>query len=261
VDCIVPATTDEFMTQARDLGLPDVAPVTHETFRQWVIEDVFCDGRPPWEEVGVTLTRDVHSYETMKIRILNGGHQVLANVGEVLSVPMIVDCIQDTQIAAFFQKVQQNEILPQVASVPGMSPMDYLELITRRFANPKIRDTTRRVAFDGSSRHTGFLLPTLREAREKGQSISGLTLAEALWARMCYGQREDNSVIEPNDPNWAVLQSHARHARTNPKSWLNQPGIYGHLSQDTEFTEQFAMWLDLIWAEGCRAALARYLAG
>lgn len=259
VDCIVPATGPEVIEQARALGIEDAAPVTHENFRQWVIEDRFCAGRPEWEQIGATLTDDVHSYESMKIRILNGGHQVLANVGELLSVPTIADCMQDTQIAAFFRKVQTEEILPYVQAVPGMTPAAYLELIARRFANPAIRDTTRRVAFDGSSRHTGFVLPTLRDALACGGSVQGLALVEALWARMCAGQREDGATMEPNDPHWDALQETALQARSEPAAWLEQRAYYGDLAAQTEFANAFIDWLSLLWSDGCRAALGRYL--
>ena len=70
------------------------APVTHENFRQWVIEDAFCAGRPDWDKVGATFTDDVHDYEAMKIRILNAGHQVIANAGEILSVETIAGCME-----------------------------------------------------------------------------------------------------------------------------------------------------------------------
>ena len=59
--------------------------MTHENFRQWVIEDNFCAGRPDWDKVGATLTQNVHNFERMKIRMLNGGHQVIADLGEMLS--------------------------------------------------------------------------------------------------------------------------------------------------------------------------------
>jgi mannitol 2-dehydrogenase len=78
---------------ARAFGIEDAAPVTHENYRQWVIEDAFCAGRPDWDRVGATFTDDVHDYETMKIRILNAGHQVLANAGELLSLATIADCM------------------------------------------------------------------------------------------------------------------------------------------------------------------------
>ncbi len=259
VDCIVPATGPDELSLVRALGIEDTAPVTHENFRQWVIEDAFCAGRPPWEDVGATLTGDVETYEAMKIRMLNAGHQLLANVGEVLGLPTIASCMADEQVAAFFRQVQSEDILPHVAPVPGMMPADYLTLIERRFANPAIHDTTRRVAFDGSARHTGFLLPILRDALDAGGSIGGLALAEALWARMCAGQREDGSKIAPNDPHWPALTDAAQAARKDPGAWVQQSQFYGDLADMSAFSAAFEHWLRLIWADGCRAALASYL--
>lgn len=258
VDCIVPATGDTVIERAKGAGINDQAPVSHEAFRQWVIEDDFCNGRPGWEQVGVTMTDDVHSYEAMKLRILNGGHQLLANVGEVLSVPTIAACMADADIAGFFRKVQQDEIIPHVASVPGMSGHAYLDLIEQRFANPEIHDTTRRVAFDGSSRHAGFLLPTLRDRLAAGGSVEGLALAEALWARMCAGTREDGSEIEANDPYWDSLHNAALAAKDDPMVWINQSEVYDDLATSTAFAQAFTQWLTSLWSKGVRATLSDY---
>ncbi len=259
VDCIVPATGPAEIAQARALGVDDAAPVTHENFRQWVIEDAFCAGRPEWERVGVTFTDRVHDYETMKIRILNAGHQVLANAGELLSLETIADCMAHPELSGFFRKVQREEIIPQVAPVPGMTPPDYAALVEARFANPAIRDTTRRVAFDGSSRHTGFVLPILRDGLASGRPVGGLSLAEALWARMCAGGREDGSKIARNDPHWDALREAAVAARFCPSAWLEQRGFYGGLSEDARFADPFGRWLRLIWEKGTMAALRAYL--
>ncbi|MBB5516614.1 mannitol 2-dehydrogenase [Rubricella aquisinus] len=261
VDCIVPATGPAELSFVQQLGIADAAPVTHENYRKWVIEDAFCAGRPPWEDAGVVITDDVHTHESMKIRVLNAGHQVLANAGEILGLETIADCMADPQISAFFNKVETDGILPHVDPVPGVTTQDYLALIEKRFANPLIRDTTRRVAFDGSSRHPGFLLPILREAIAAGQSIDGLALVEALWARMCAGTRETGDVIAPNDPMWTELQTVAHAARTDPQAWLLQGHIYGDLGQDDRFAASFARWLDMLWAKGVRATLATYLSG
>ncbi|WP_372838183.1 mannitol dehydrogenase family protein [Phaeovulum sp.] len=258
VDCIVPATGATEIAKARELGIIDAAPVTHENFRQWVIEDAFCAGRPDWDRVGATFTNRVHDYETMKIRILNAGHQILANAGEILSVETIADCMAHREISALFHKVQREEIVPHVAPVPGMTPLDYVALIETRFANPAIRDTTRRVAFDGSSRHTGFVLPILRDALAADMSVEGLSLVEALWARMCAGTREDGTAITPNDPNWNALQAAAMAAKTRPSAWLEQREYYGSLAQDARFAAAFDRWLGMIWQKGTRAALQLY---
>jgi len=259
VDCIVPATGPAEIAKARALGIEDAAPVTHENFRQWVIEDDFCAGRPDWDRVGATFTDQVHAYETMKIRLLNAGHQVLANAGELLSVETIADCMAHPQISALFGKVEREEIAPYVAPVPDMTPEAYIALIEARFSNPAIHDTARRVAFDGSSRHTGFVLPILREALAAGGPVDGLALVEALWARMCAGTREDGSAIAPNDPNWTALTAAAHTARQRPAAWLEQRHIYGSLAENPIFATSFDRWLDMIWTRGVRAALEAYI--
>lgn len=260
VDCIVPATGEKELSLARAFGIEDAVPVTHENFRQWVVEDAFCAGRPDWDRAGATFSDRVHDYETMKIRILNAGHQVIANPGEVLSVATISDCMAHPLIAALFRKVESEEIVPYVPAVPGTTPEAYLDLIESRFSNPAIVDTTRRVAFDGSSRHPGFLLPILRDALAAGGSVQGLALVEATWARMCEGTRADGTAIEPNDPYWTQLTAVAKEARDRPRAWLEQRPFYGDLAQDPRFAPAFENWLRIIWDAGLEAALERYVA-
>ena len=259
VDCIVPATGAAEIELAAGFGISDAAPVTHEAFRQWVIEDRFCAGRPAWEAVGAKLTDDVHSYETMKIRLLNGGHQVLANAGELLGLSTIAACMDHPLVSRFFHKVLSEEIAPHVAAVPDMTPEAYIDLITTRFANPKIHDTVRRVAFDGSARHTGFVLPTLRDALAEGAPIQGLALTQALWARMCAGTREDGSAIAPNDPDWESLTACAAAARHDPPRWLAQARYYGDLAVDKNFATAFSAWLTQLWHEGVEPTLRHYI--
>ncbi|PSL15712.1 mannitol dehydrogenase family protein [Shimia abyssi] len=261
VDCIVPATGPNELALVQDFGIADAVPVTHENFRQWVIEDDFCAGRPSWDKAGAIFSEQVHRFEAMKIRVLNGGHQIIANVGEVLSVPTIADCMAHPQIGAFFSKVARDEIAPLVLPAPGMPAQAYVDLVERRFSNPEIIDTTRRVAFDGSSRHPGFIVPSIQSAlREGGASMSGLALVEACWARMCEGTREDGSVIEANDPFWDDLRRIAIEAKTRPEAWISQSQYYGDIGSNSEFSERFDHWLRKIWNDGIIAAIDAYLA-
>jgi mannitol 2-dehydrogenase len=259
VDCIVPATGPKELALVRGIGIDDSVPVTHENFRQWVVEDDFCAGRPDWDKAGATFSDDVHAYETMKIRILNGGHQIIANPGEILSVETISGCMEHPLIGPLLRKVARDEIGPHVHAVPGMTPEAYADLIERRFSNPRIVDTTRRVAFDGSARHTGFLMPVIIEALAAGTPYRGLALAEALWARMCFGTREDGSVIAPNDPFWEDLTAAAKAARDAPEVWLAQRQYYGDLARHDGFSAAFADALQRIWRDGTEAAISAYL--
>ena len=260
VDCIVPATGPNELTLVQSLGIRDTAPVTHEPFRHWVIEDAFCAGRPEWERVGAILTDEVHSFEVMKLRILNGGHQIVANAGDLLGIETISEAATHPLISALFRKVQTEEILPQVQPVSGFTPPEYLELIERRFANPRIVDTTRRVAFDGASRHPGFLLPSVRERLASGDTVEGLALVEALWARYCQGVREDGSVIEPNDPIWDELQTTAEAARQDPAAWLGLASVYeDDIREGDRFRDAFTRHLARIYSKGVAGAIEDYL--
>lgn len=258
VDCIVPATGPKEEALVKDLGIVDQAPVTHENYRQWVIEDRFCAGRPELDRAGATFTGRVSDYETMKLRMLNAGHQLLANAGEILGLVTISDCMADRGIASFFRKTQLEDIAPHVAPVPERTPQAYAALIERRFANPAILDTTKRVATDGSSRHPGFILPSLRDGLAEGTPIEGLALAEALWARMCFGTREDGSPIAATDQMWQSIHPVAQQAKTRPLAWLEQSHLYGDLKDSPLFSKSFERWLGLIWQDGCQAALRTY---
>jgi len=259
VDCIVPATGPRERQLVRTSGVDDAAPVTHENFRQWVIEDDFCAGRPDWDLVGAEFSGQVHQYETRKIRILNGGHQILANIGELMGLDTISQTMDTPLINALFRKVQQEEIAPHVPHMPGVTALDYLKTINRRFANPAIVDTVRRVAFDGSARHVGFLLPSVRDGLAASTPVSGLALVEALWARMCAGTREDGSRIEANDPMWGMLTTMASKAKQDPLIWLQMTQIYGELASSTRFATAFEEWLTGIYRDGVEATVRRYI--
>ena len=257
VDCIVPATGPREIALAQDFGIRDTAPVTHENFRQWVIEDDFCAGRPDWDRAGATFAADVHAHELMKIRILNGGHQVICGAGELLGLGTIAATMARPGIRALFQQVATREIAPHVAAVPGQTAEEYIDLIARRFANPEIADTTRRVAFDGTSRHAGFIVPSIRDGLARGTPVDGLALVSAIWARYCLGKTEDGQNIAPNDPHWRSLQNAARRAETDPLAWLEQRHIYGDLKDSQRFSSAFVTAYQQVQSHGVGWAIAR----
>lgn len=259
VDCIVPATGPRERALVQSLGINDAAPVTHENFRQWVIEDHFPAGRPAWEKVGATLSDRVHDFELMKLRILNGGHQWIADAGEILGIETIFATMANPSIKGLFRKIALTEVAPHLHAVPGMTPAAYVDLIDGRFSNPAIVDTVRRVAFDGSSRHTGAVLPAIRAALGAGREVDGLALSQALWARMCMGVREDGSAVVANDPVWDSLVAAARAAQTQPMAWLDQREIYGDLTDEPAFASAFCRWLTLIYQDGTEAAMQAYI--
>ena len=258
VDCIVPSTGKRELELVKKIGINDSVPVVHENFRQWVVEDKFCAGRPNWEDVGVQFSSKVHQYEEQKIRILNAGHQIIANAAELLSIDTIDKAVKHEGIYSFLKKVMKEEIIPHVNPLPDISPEQYFESILNRFLNPEIKDTTRRVAFDGSSRHSLFLVPSINDSIKNNMSLKGLALAQAMWAKMCQGVREDNSMIENNDPIWETLNTYAIDTKNNPLKWFDLKEVYGNLDHDQSFKELFIKWLKNLEELGVEKTIFKY---
>ncbi|NMD06726.1 MAG: mannitol dehydrogenase family protein [Phyllobacteriaceae bacterium] len=262
VDRITPATSDRERKIASDMfGIEDNWPVFCEEFKQWVVEDHFPQGRPEFEKVGAQFVSDVTPFEYMKIRILNGGHAVIAYPGGLLDVHYVHEAMEHPLIHGFFAKVEQEEIIPTVLPVPNTNLQDYYKLIDRRFSNPKIGDTERRLCLDGSNRQPKFIVPVIADNLKAGRSIKGLALESALWCRYCFGTTESGKVIEPNDPVWDRLQALSRKAKDDPLEWLSMADIYGDVAEEPAFREAFAAALTALWTKGTAAVLEDYIAG
>ena len=261
VDRITPATGPRERTMAAAFGLSDdPVPVTCEPFRQWVLEDHFSAGRPAWDKVVVTFTDHVHAFETMKIRILNGGHAIIAYPGGIKGIEFVHEAMANTTIRAFLDKIETTEILPIVPPVPGQDLHDYKALILDRFSNPEVADTERRLCLDGSNRQPKFILPSILDNLARGSMPRGLILSSAMWCRYCYGVDENGQDIAPNDPNWDALQTAARQAKSDPVAWLKQRAIYGDLIKNRPFVAAFSDALNAVWSQGADGAMRDYLA-
>ena len=261
VDRITPATSDrERKIAAEQFGVNDAWPIFCEKFTQWVVEDNFPLGRPQWEKVGAQFVQDVTPWEYMKIRILNGGHAVIAYVAGLMDVHFVHDAMQTPLIKAYLKKVTDEEIRPTVQPVPGTDLHDYQKLIERRFSNPKIADTIRRLCLDGSNRQPKFIVPPIADLLKAGKPINGLALESALWCRYCFGTTDSGKVIEANDPNWAMLQARAKIAKENPQHWLDMVEIYGDVGKHPEMQKWFSYYLNSVWKDGAEKTVKAYLA-
>lgn len=262
VDRITPATGDrERQILARDFAIDDAWPVFCEDFSQWVLEDSFPAGRPALETVGVQFVPDVTPYENMKIRILNGGHAVIAYPAGLMDIHFAHEAMEHPLILGFLRKVEREEIIPIVPPVPNTDLHEYYRQTEKRFANPKIGDTIRRLCLDGSNRQPKFIIPSIADRLKAGLGITGLALESALWCRYCYGTTESGREIEANDPNWDRLVPIARAAKDDPAAWLGMTDIYGEVGKSKIFRERFTAMLQGLWTEGVERVVSRYVQG
>ncbi len=262
VDRITPATSDrERKLLADNFGIEDNWPVFCEKFRQWVLEDHFPSGRPALETVGMQFVADVAPFELMKFRILNGGHAIIAYPAALMDIHFVHEAMENGLVRGFLHKVEHDEIIPIVPPVPSTDLEDYYRLIDRRFSNPKIGDTVSRLCLDGSNRQPKFILPSANDRLRAGQSVTGLALVSALWCRYCYGETDSGKPIAPNDNAWDRLQTAARAARSDPKTFLAMGEIFGELARNPDYVAAFSAALTALWSTGTSQTLSRYLSG
>ena len=261
VDRIATATGDRERAITRtEFGIEDAWPVFCEDFIQWVVEDNFPGGRPAFEEVGAEFVSDVTPWEMMKIRILNGGHAIIAYPSGLMDIHFVHEGMENPVVRAFLQKVERDEVIPIVPPVPNTGLDAYFAKVEERCLNPKIGDTIRRLCLDGSNRQPKFIVPVIRDRLKTGGSMDALALESALWCRHCHGRSEGGREITAGDPNWTRLQDLARKAAHDPRAWLSMDDVYGDVAQSAVFQAAFGRALSDIWSKGTARVLAEFVA-
>ena len=206
IDRIVPATTDADRDIVRELtGLDDAWPIMTEPFTQWVIEDDFPAGRPPFETVGAQLVGDVEPFELMKLRMLNGSHSTMAYLGYLSGYQYVNEAIADAGIHKLIHGLMTEEAMPTLP-MPQATLEAYRDQLLARFANPALKHRTWQIAMDGTQKLPQRLLGTIRDRLEKGQPIQRLALGVAAWMRYVTGIDEQGQPIDVKDPHAARLR-------------------------------------------------------
>jgi len=261
VDRITPQTTDDDREMvARDFGIRDAWPVVTEPFTQWIVEDVFSNGRPPLQEVGVQFVDDVHPYEMMKIRLLNGSHVAMGYLGYLAGYRYVDEVMNDTHFRDFIRRMMDVEVTPLLPVVPGIDLDDYKRTLIERFANPKIKDQVQRICLDGSAKMPKFLLPSVSEALASGRPHRWLILAVAGWFRYLQGVDEQGEEIPIQDPMAGEVQALAAQGEADPRPLLSVHSIFGDLAHNQVFVAELEEALRAVYAQGAAATLSAYLA-
>jgi mannitol 2-dehydrogenase len=264
VDRITPQTAAaDRAFLAEEYGLQDRWPVVAEPFIQWVIEDTFPYGRPPYEDVGVLLTDDVGPYETLKLRILNAGHSTLTYMAALVGHTYIHEIMADPPMARYLQRFHDDEATPSLPPVAGIDVADYKRVVAERFANPEVRDQVARVCLDGTSKWPKFLVPTIESQLERGGQVKLSALALAAWCQYLLGKADSGEdILVSADPRLEQAQAHARASVSDPAAFLGFAEVFGQrLPADTRFVAAFVDASMSIREVGTYGTLERWLNG
>ena len=221
-------------------GWDDRAPVMGESFIQWVIEDRFIAGRPAWEKVGADMVTSVHAHEEAKIRLLNATHGCFAWAGTLKGLLYIHEDVAVPAIRQMAYDYVTDDVIPCLMSQQRTPehpyPIDlakYRDVVLDRFSNPHVRDTNQRVAMDGFSKIPGFILPTVRERLERGQSIAAVARLPMLFLAFLERWHAGLLPYAYQDQMMSPELGHAICSASNPvEAFVHQRAVWAELADD-----------------------------
>ncbi|WP_439603201.1 mannitol dehydrogenase family protein [Devosia sp.] len=262
IDRIVPATTDADRAIVADItGLEDAWPIMTEPFTQWVIEDDFPAGRPPFETVGAELVEDVEPFELMKLRMLNGSHSSMAYLGYLSGYQYVNEAIADPGIHQLIHGLMTEEAMPTLP-MPRATLEAYRDQLLARFANPALKHRTWQIAMDGTQKLPQRLLGTIRDRLAAAQPFPRLALGVAAWMRYVTGIDEAGRPIDVKDPMAVRLREIADGAGRDPVKLANGllavTEVFGtDLPQVAVFRDTVTNHLKSLLENGAREAVRR----
>lgn len=265
VDRITPATKDaDRATVAAGLGLDDAWPVVAEPFRQWVIEDRFPTGRPAWETAGAILTDDVHPFETMKLRCLNGAHSTLAYLSVLGGIETVADAMADPLLPKVIRQLWDDDIIPTVPPVPGTDVAAYTRDLEARFGNPGIRHLTLQISSDGSQKLGPRLLAPAAERIAVKNAPRVVPLAVAAWMAFLRQGDDQGRAWMVADPMAARLTAIARAHKNDPAALADALFAVGEIfppviAGDAPFRKATTQHLRSLLDRGLTATLTAFL--
>lgn len=252
VDRITPATTPADSDAINDItGFFDAWPITTEPFSQWVIEDNFAAGRPPFDSVGVQMVADVHPFEAMKLRILNGAHSTLAYAGGLMGHEFVSEAVTDPVLSAFLTRTVMDEVIPTL-DLPAEDLAVYWDTLLARFANRSLRHRLDQIAQDGSQKLPQRLLDPIRENLKADRSVSGLSYGVAAWIVWIQKRRAlGHEIVDPMAGHLCALADDAHgNSEKFARMIFEKSGIFGDLL-DERFCQQVIDHAKRLNAIGC----------
>jgi mannitol 2-dehydrogenase len=256
VDRITPVTSPEDIALLEEeFGVRDGWPVVCEPFEQWVLEDRFGQGRPPFEDAGVQMVDDVVPYELMKLRLLNASHQALCYLGFLSGYRYAHEVCQDPLFVDFLLGYMEQEGTPTLPEVPGVDLDQYRHQLVERFANPEVRDTLARLCAESSDRIPKWLVPVIRANLASGGEVDRSALVVASWARYAEGVDERGEPIEVVDRLKDRVMAAAARQRDDRLAFIRDRDLFGDLAEDERFTAAYTAALDALHTRGARATL------
>ena len=173
VDRIVPGKPDgaSRREQERALGFRDELMITAEPHRLFAIEaPIAVHSRLRFADAdeGVVLTGDITPFRQRKVRILNGGHSLIAPLGLLVGCETVREAVRHELIGPYLRRVLFDEIVPSL-TVPAGEGEAFARDVLARFANPLLRHALRDITLEQTAKLRVRVVPSIVALAERAK--------------------------------------------------------------------------------------------
>jgi tagaturonate reductase len=270
VDRIVPGAPDAEGRSRLEatLGYRDEMLTTAEVYRLFAIrtdDTLRARLRFAGADDGIVLTPDVRPYHERKVRILNGGHTLIAPVALMAGLDSVADAVEDPLVGRYLRHVLFRELVPSL-EVDGGERFAHETL--ERWANPFLRHALFDITLQATMKMRVRVVPSiLRFARAYGRAPEGVALGFAAHILFLRGdlqrQRAAEAFSVPPDGHAAAIADRWRETGADADSVARlgdsvcaDTRLWGEdLSRVTGFAALVSGWLVRLHQHGVRAAL------
>jgi tagaturonate reductase len=167
------------------LGYRDDLLIVAEPYRLFAIEaPAAAAGHLRFADAdqGIVLTDDVTPFRERKLRILNGGHTILASIALLIGCETVLDAMRHPLIEKYLHRLLFDEIVP---SVDAPDAKAFAHDVLARLANPYLRHALRDITLQHTAKLRLRVVPSiLRAAERTGGAAPGLAFGFAAYLQL-----------------------------------------------------------------------------
>lgn len=166
VDRIVPGFPAEEINEIQErIGFSDQMVVASEIYHFMVIEgDRKVKAAFPADKYGLNVkyVKDLSSYRTRKVRILNGAHTCMVPVALLAGLETVQSAVEDEHVGWFIDCLLREEIGPTV-HLPNEEVAHFTNEVIERFRNPFIKHRLITISLNSIAKFKVRVLPTIKD--------------------------------------------------------------------------------------------------
>ena len=138
-------------------------------------------------DLGVIVVDDVRPYRERKVRLLNGGHTILASLALLAGCETVREAVEHEALGQFLRRAMLDELVPSL-DVPGAAA--FAREVLERFSNPYVHHDLRDITLHGGTKMRVRVVPSILEyAARAGHAPPCMALGFAAYLLFARGDR------------------------------------------------------------------------